>query len=213
MVDGPRRGGQSKPEGDEPSPRSTGRKKAKPAVEARPRPSPATDGELDDQIPPSRRRRSGRGDDRGYIRFRVRVEDGATRIVDSHVVDSELVMPPTLHGEYAYEVSDGTRLLHADSIPDLGVARSFSKPDGLREQRGHHTYRESTYEFDARAPVNELTRGSLSNRAIILYRVKEPAPTRALTRAVPLGEQFERELREVTRVSNIPPDAVPPSLR
>ena len=147
------------------------------------------------------------------MRFHVRVEDGKMLIVDSHVVDSALVMPPTIHGEYAYEITDGTRLLHADTIPDLGVVRSFSDPYGTPEQLRHHTYRQSTYEFDVRVPAEELTQWNLSNIAIVLYRVKERAPTRVLTTATPLGTKFEREFREVTRVSGIPDDVLPGSLR
>jgi hypothetical protein len=143
----------------------------------------------------------------------MRVEDGKMSIVDSHIVDSELMMPPTLYGEYAYEVTDGATVLHADSIPDLGVVRSFADPNGTREQLRHHTYRESTYEFDVRVPADQLVGAALSKIAVVLYRVKEQAPTRALTTRVPLGTQFERELREVTRVSRIPPAALPSSLR
>jgi hypothetical protein len=122
-------------------------------------------------------------------------------------------MPPTVQGEYAYEITDGTRLLHADSIPDLGVVRSFSNPHGTREQLRHHTYRQSTYEFDVRVPADELTQSNLANVDIVLYRVKERAPTRVITTAAPLGTQFEREFREVTRVSGIPDDVLPDSLR
>jgi hypothetical protein len=47
----------------------------------------------------------------------------------------------------------------------------------------------------------------------VLYRVKERAPTRVITIAAPLGTQFEREFREVTRVSGIPDDVLPDPLR
>jgi Ni,Fe-hydrogenase III component G len=58
-----------------------------------------------------------------------------------------------------------------------------------------------------------LVGAALSKISVVLYRVKEQAPTRALTTRVPLGTQFERELREVTRVSRIPAAALPSSLR
>jgi len=210
--------GPVKAEGREPRPRSAGKGKAKPtdskAAAATKQASGRRGGQDDmpDQVAARRRRNPGEGSGR-YVRFRVRVEDGEMSIVDSQVVDSALVIPPTLHGDYVYEVTDGTRLLHADTLPDLGVVRSFSDPNGTREQLRHHTYRESTYEFDVRVPAEELTRAALSKIAVVLYRVKEHAPTRNLTTALPLGVQFERELREVTRVSRIPPDALPSSLR
>src|SRR6185295_9529272 len=100
-ADGPRRRGQTKPAGGEITPRSAGRKKAKPTDaprSRRPRPQPR---ELEDQMPrqPRRGRRSG-AEPTGYVRFRVRVEEGEMSIVDSHLVDSELALPSALHGEY-----------------------------------------------------------------------------------------------------------------
>jgi hypothetical protein len=148
------------------------------------------------------------------VRFRVHVdEDGEVSIVDSHFVDSDLAMPTTIHGEHAYEVSLGDRLLHADTIPDLGVVRAFSDPQGTPEQRRHHMYRERSYDFDVRVPAAELTQRALPKIEIALYRTKDRAPTRRLTEAAPLGNQFERELREVTRLSGIPRGALPSSLR
>jgi len=224
-VEAPKGRGPVKKEGPGPNPRSNRGKKAKPAdpkaaakaAAAAARKAPGrrrAEDELPDQVPGRQRRTRSRGEGSGrYVRFRMRVEDGKMSIVDSHIVDSELMMPPTLYGEYAYEVTDGATVLHADSIPDLGVVRSFADPNGTREQLRHHTSRESTYEFDVRVPADQLVGAALSKISVVLYRVKEQAPTRALTTRVPLGTQFERELREVTRVSRIPPAALPSSLR
>lgn len=218
-VEPPKGRGPVKKEGLGPNPRSTSGKKAKPtgtkAAVAAPKKAAgrrAAQDELPDQVPGRRRRDPGEGPGQ-YVRFRMRVEDGKMSIVDSHLVDSALMMPPTLYGEYAYEVTDGATVLHADSIPDLGVVRSFADPKGTREQLRHHTYRESTYEFDVRAPASQLIGAALSKISVVLYRVKERAPTRPMTTLAPLGRQFERELREVTRVSRIPAAALPISLR
>jgi len=222
-VEPPKGRGPVKKEGPRLSPRSTRGKKAKPtdtkaakaAAAAAMKPPPGrrrAEDELPDQVPGRRRRSPGEGSGR-YVRFRMRVEDGKMSIVDSHLVDSELMMPSTLYGEYAYEVTDGATVLHADSIPDLGVVRSFADPNGTREQLRHHTYRESTYEFDVRVPADQLVGAALSKVSVVLYRVKEQAPARPLTTRVPLGTQFERELREVTRLSRIPPAALPSALR
>ncbi len=215
----PRGKGPVKAVGDELQPRSRARRKAKPIDLD----TGDTDqgsyrmgeqGGFPDQIAP-RRRRGARSDEEsgGYVRFHVRVDDGKMSIVNSQLVDSTLLMPTMIQGEYAYEITDGTRLLHADTIPDLGVVRSFSDPQGTREQLRHHTYRQSTYEFDVRVPADELTQSNLANVDIVLYRVKERAPTRVITTAAPLGTQFEREFREVTRVSGIPDDVLPDPLR
>jgi hypothetical protein len=201
-------------------PRSTSRKKVKPTDREAP-PTRRRSGrrrsqeELDDQVPRRGGRRRGiSGGSRGYVRFRVRVDEGGqASIVDSHFVDDDLTMAPTIHGEHAYEVSLGDRLLHADTIPDLGVVRSFSDPHGTPEQRRHHTYREGRYDFDVRVPAAELTRRALPKIEIALYRAKDRAPTRRLTEAAPLGSQFERELREVTRLAGIPRESLPRALR
>ncbi len=91
--------------------------------------------------------------------------------------------------------------------------RSFAHPGGTTEQRRHHTYRLSTYDIDVRVPAADLTRDRRKNIAVVVYRVKEPAPSRALRRDEPLGTQFEREFREVTRVDGIPNAALPAPLR
>ena len=147
-----------------------------------------------------------------YVRLHVRVDDGTFSIVDSHIVEGPLAQSATFEGGYAYEVTDGDRLLHAGSIPDLGVVRSFAHPNGTLEQMRHHIYSLSTYEFNARVPVDALKRASLSKTAVVLYRVKERPSSRAALGppllAAPLGEQRERAMREVGRVVGLPPSVL-----
>jgi hypothetical protein len=148
----------------------------------------------------------------GYVRFRMRVDNGRMSIVGSHYVDSTLMTTPALGGNFAYEVSDGKKRLHVDSIPDLGVTRSFALPNGPLELRRHHITRLSTYEFDVRVPAPTLRRASLQNIQITLYRV-EKQPPKTVLGAAPLHTQFERELREVASVQGIPPAALPREMR
>ncbi len=61
-------------------------------------------------------------------------------------------------------------------------------------------------------PLAAVTPDALPEIAVVLHRVKEPAPTRPLTAAT-LGTQFERELREIGRVEGIPVDVLPDQLR
>jgi len=143
-----------------------------------------------------------------YIRLRVRVDDGEFSIVDGHLVEGPLAQTTAFEGGYAYEVTEGDRLLHAGSIPDLGVVRSFAHPNGTLEQQRHHTYHLSTYEFNARVPAHALKRAALPKIAVVLYRVKERPPARAALgqplAAAPLGVQRAREMREVGRVVGLP---------
>src|SRR5262252_6107211 len=43
----------------------------------------------------------------GYVRLRIRVDDGDMSIIDSTMVDSTLAQPPAIHGDFAYEVTEG----------------------------------------------------------------------------------------------------------
>jgi hypothetical protein len=150
-----------------------------------------------------------------YLRLRVRVDDGQLSIVDTHLVDGPLAQTNAFQGRFAYEVTDGRRLLHAGAIPDLGTVRSFAHPNGTVEQRRHHTYELSTYEFDARVPVALLRSAELSNVMVALYRVKQPARPDALHAALttePLGVQRDMQLREIGRVVGLPASLLPTDL-
>jgi hypothetical protein len=149
----------------------------------------------------------------GYVRLRIRVgEDGGASIVDSHFVESTLVQPPAIYGNFVYEVTEGEKRLHLDSIPDLGVFRSFVNPDGPVEERQHHIYELKTYDFDVRVPARELAAAALPKVAITLYRVKEARP--AMPAGIqPLHVQYQRELREVAKLDGIPARILPEALR
>lgn len=165
-----------------------------------------------DQQPPRQAERSGEA----YLRLRVRVDNGQLSIVDSQRVDGPLAQATSFQGGFAYEVAYGGRLLHAGSIPDLGTVRSFAHPNGTLEQRRHHTYELSSYEFDARVSVTQLRGVALSGVSIALYRVKQPArpdaPPTTLS-AESLSVQRKQNLREIGRVVGLPASVLPPELR
>lgn len=147
-----------------------------------------------------------------YVRFRVRVNNGEMTIVDSQLVESTLVQQPAVHGNFVYEITEGEKRLHLDSIPDLGVTRSFTNPEGPPEQQRHHIYELSTYEFDVRVPFKDLARAALPRVAIALYRVKDARPPMTVG-VMPLSVQYQRELREVARLEGIPAKVLPDVLR
>jgi hypothetical protein len=167
--------------------------------------------DLGDQIAakaPSRSRRHPRAGASGYVRLRIRMDEGEMSIVDTHHVDSELALPTALHGGNAYDVTLGDRLLHADSLPDVSVSRSYPNPDpgAPPEQRHHHFQQLSMYEFDVRVPLADLTPADLGKVEIAYYRVKEHTD-RAMT-AQPLARQYSKELREVNRIVGLPADVL-----
>jgi hypothetical protein len=183
-------------------------KAAKPSAKSIAAQAPGPEG-YEDQAPGRRASAAGKG----YVRLRVHVdENGETSIVDSHFVAGDLVQPSALQGQFAYEVTEGQKRLHLDSIPDLGVFRSFVNPDGPPEERQHHMYELKTYDFDVRVRVDELAAAALSKVAIKLYRVKE-AKTAMPAGSQTLDVQYQRELREIARVEGIPVKALPQAVQ
>lgn len=146
-----------------------------------------------------------------YIRLRVRVRDGRLSIADSHLVDGPLGQTTGFAGSHAYEVVAGERLLHAGSLPDLGVQRSFVNPDGPAEERGHHFTERTTFEFVARVPAHEVTPETIGGIAVRLYRVKEEARADRLGTAA-LGIQFQRQIRQVAELVGLPESSLPEAI-
>ncbi len=147
-----------------------------------------------------------------YVRLTVHVEDGRMTIVDSHLVAGPLAETTAFQAGFAYEVLAGDRRLHAGSIPDLGTFRSFAVPKGKGVQSGHHTYRLSTYEFDARVSLANLRDVDLSKVSVALYRVKQPDQVGAAGAAPSvrsLAAQRDDQFREMGRVEGIPSWALP----
>jgi hypothetical protein len=137
-----------------------------------------------------------------YVRFRIRVKDGKMSIVDSHLVEGSLLTPDTVGGNYMYEVTLGEKRLHLDSIPDLGVKRSFTNITGIHDETREHITHLSTYEFDIRVPEKDLIAEDLPKIDIALYRTKE-RPAKMTRGLKPLDVEFERELRVVARLKGI----------
>ena len=149
-----------------------------------------------------------------YLRLRVRVDDGRLSIVGSQLVDGPLAQADALVAPFAYEVTAADRLLHAGAIPDLGTFRSFAHPKGTTEQRRHHSYQLSQYEFVARIPAERLADIDLGEVAVALYRVEQPNLEEALTAASdrPFAARGYGGLREIGRVVGLPPSVLPPDL-
>ncbi len=166
---------------------------------------------ISDQKPPRRRRARTGGGGEQYIRMRVRVRGDQLSIVDSHLVDGPLGQTSGFSGPNAYEVTLGDRLLHAGSLPDLGVQRSFGNPEGPPEQRGHHFTERRTYEFMARVPADEVTPETIGNIALRLHRIKEEARSDRPS-PEPLAQRFVREVRPVAELVGLPESVLPAAI-
>lgn len=143
----------------------------------------------------------------GYVRLRLRVSNGEMSVVGAKAVEGPLV-EPKLQGALAYEVTVGEKRVAAGGIPDVGERRSFPDPEGKGAMRGHHVEELKTYEVNVRVPKERVSASALPRLEIALYRMKEELPEPRVDRlaAAPIGDQFERELREVGRMKGIRPD-------
>ena len=180
-----------------------------PAATKRPRSSkPVEHGEQQ----PRRARGTNAGTpNEQYVRLLIRVRDGRLSIADSHLVDGPLGQPRGFPGTNAYEVTLGDELLHGGSLPDLGVQRAFVNPDGPPEEHGHHFTERTAYEFTARVPAAAVTPDTIGKIVVTLHRIKEEARGDQVG-AVPLRQQFEREVRPIAELVGLPASVLPEAI-
>ncbi len=143
-----------------------------------------------------------------YVRLRMRVRGDRLSVVDSHLVDGPLGQSTSFQGTNAYEVTYQDRLLHAGTIPDLGMQRSFPNPEGPADQRGHHLTPREVFEFSARVPAHEVTAETIGGIRVALHQVQEPTSAPRLA-ATPLADQFEGRMRPVAELVGLPESALP----
>jgi hypothetical protein len=147
----------------------------------------------------------------GYVRLRLRVQGDQVTVIDSHLVEGPLSQPTSFQGAGAYEVTSGGRLVHAESVPDLGVQRSFQNLEGPPEQRGHYMRQRDVLEFMARVPAEELTPETLAGIRVTLHRVEEPSVVPQVGTA-PLAEQLEGRVRPIAVLVGLPESALPEAI-
>jgi hypothetical protein len=137
-----------------------------------------------------------------YLRLRLHVENSELSVVEARKVDGPLIMPDTIDGNLAYEVTVGSNRIAAGSIADVGVNRSFPNPQGVPGQEGHFFVELPSYEFNVRIPRENLSPSTLPKAEVAIYRVKSPVKQSIGDK--PLRSQFSNELREVARLKGIP---------
>jgi hypothetical protein len=146
-----------------------------------------------------------------YVRLRIQVRGDRLTVIDSHLVEGPLSQSTTFHGANAYDVTYQDRLLHAGTVPDLGLQRSFPNPEGPAGQRGHHLASRDVAEFAARVPAHEVTAETVGGIRVRLHRVDEATSAPRLG-AAPLAVQFEGRMRPIAEVTGLPDSALPESI-
>lgn len=163
-----------------------------------------------DQKPPSTRiakKETTEKEPAGYVRMRLRVQDGDVSVLDAKAVEGPLV-ETKIQGALAYEATLGPRRVAAGAIPDVGEKRSFPAPKGKGPQSGHFVTPLESYEINVRVPKESVSLASLPRLEVALYRVKEELPVvhAAALSAAPLGVQFDKHVREVARLKGFQPE-------
>lgn len=132
----------------------------------------------------------------GYLRLRVRVTDGRMRIVGAQTVDGPLALSPSFVGQHAYEVMLDARPIALEGLPDLGVSRSYPRP----EQHEHHITARPTYEFNVRVPRSLLPGDALSRMHVTLFRFPDASPK---TAAASVARQFGQQASVVAAIDGV----------
>ena len=143
-----------------------------------------------------------------YLRLRVRVTGHKMSVVDVAQVEGPLAQPDTLAGNFVYEVAHDGKRLATEHVPDLGVRRSYPRPDGPQEGRVHHLEPMSTFEFNVRVASDALSQAALPQTEIALYQVKADTPPHPMNAQL-LSAQFSQHLREVARMKGIDTESLP----
>jgi hypothetical protein len=166
-------------------------------------------GALPDQLEPKPSRGDAPGE-QGYVRIRVRVENGELSVQDLRHVDGPLVANEELHGDLAYEATIGGTRISSGAIPDVPTLRSFPHPEPAPGQEGHHFTPATSFEFLVRIPKEAVSERALPRLGIAVYRIKE-GPVPRTEGPEPLGQRFPKELREIGRVRGIRVEHLPKS--
>jgi len=143
-----------------------------------------------------------------YVRMRVRVRGDKMEVVGAKVVEGPLVRPERLYAGLVYEAALSDVQIDFDSLPDVGVRRSFPPPGPEGEMIGHHIEELPSYEFAVRIPQQQLSEQALRNLRISVYRVKGAAPE-ATPSGVALLEDFPQKLHTMAELKGIRLDSLP----
>ena len=108
----------------------------------------------------------------GYLRLRVRVSGDQMRIVGVARVEGPLAHSDRFVGEHAYEVTLDGRMLSREGLPDIGVSRSYPRPDGVE----HNITARTTVEFNVRVPLGVIADSALARMRVSLYRFPDATP-------------------------------------
>lgn len=152
------------------------------------------------------------GKAKGYVRLRVRLENGELSVIGARAVEGPLAFDESLDGELVYEVRAGRRRIGIGTVPDAGEMRSFPPPEPREGQIGHHVVPLPATEFNVRIPAEDLPPAALEHLSIDVYQMKE-RPERPYLSAEPLAEQYGKDARLVAQLRGVETQKLEPRVR
>lgn len=148
----------------------------------------------------------------GYIRLRVRVDNGELTLAGARFVEGPLVEERSAHPGLSYEVKVDGRRVAFGGVPEPREWRSYPDPLGRPGLEGHHLQEQTVYEFTARVPADEISHAALSNTQVTLYDVSGDGPGEPLD-ITTLTKQPREKVRTIGILRGIELDGLPKGVR
>lgn len=157
---------------EKPSSGATGRNKMKPVPKRRSRAKPKAAG---DQVALAATREVS-AEDAGYVRLRVRMEDGELQLRGAKFVEGPLQKDEPVSAGLTYEARVGRRRVAHGDMPDAVEWRSHPDPEGRRGREGHHVVEQRRSDFNVRIAAGEVDEKTIENLNVTVYRWRGDGP-------------------------------------
>jgi hypothetical protein len=142
----------------------------------RPKPERSA-GELRDQVAADQGLSGDEEPAPGYIRLRLRVDDGDVSVHGVRYVEGPLTkLNEVITPGVSYEAKVGRRRVAVGDVPDPTEWRGFPDPAGRAGLEGHHIIEQTSYEFTVRIPADEIDESSLQDLRVNLFRWRGRGP-------------------------------------
>jgi hypothetical protein len=160
---------------DEPLPSRAKKNTMEPMPKRTPKPQGV--GELRDQVAAEDQPLGSEEGAPGYIRLRLRVDDGNVTVRDAKYVAGPLTkLNEVVTPGISYEAKIGRRRVAVGDVPDPTEWRGYPDPAGRAGLAGHHIIEQTSYEFNVRIPADQIDEGSLENLRVDLFRWRGRGP-------------------------------------
>lgn len=115
-------------------------------------------------------------EDTGYVRLRVRLQDGELELRGAKFVEGPLQRDEPVSAGLTYEAKVGRRRIAHGDMPDAAEWRSHPDPEGRRGLEGHHVTEQRRSDFNVRIPAGEVDEKTIEDLTVTVYRWRGEGP-------------------------------------